>query len=629
MANPVEEVGVAAYGDCLIYPRPGRDPRTGREIAIHSLSRGGFLVVDPFTRSAIQVEGERPFHCGWAVAQAPDGTIYQCDYGKPDRKLCAWRWDGPTARVVAEPDVLAVFTIDVAPDGRVYIPDYTRNQLHRFDPKTRQVELLGGFKEFTEHIRDVACGRDGLVYLVGYSYVPVNGSNHALIAFDPATGKRWSVETDAVAPGLTVSRGPIVKDADGHVLVDAKRWGNALRMELVNGRAQPIDPTTARVNEKGQPLAFAGGDMIRGVSISFEGVKSFPGIASPSSAEPAHAEVRRLRAKVEYVGADMKESPFDVSFNGSPLRIFSIAAGGGRIWGGTFIPLTLFSYDIKSNTFTGYDNPTPINGEIYNMAWANHKLYMASYVQACLTRFDPAKPYRKDDSAQANPKQLGRMKEDGLHLHRIHGVAQDKQGNVYFAAYGDYGCRDGGICRIDPRSDAVTRWIYAETSMDSMVYLPETDRLLVCEMRGGEKAIRFTIVNPQNGSIEWSEPMIQDQGAIHSWVYADGMVYGMHAYRATMIAFDPRSRKIVNRQEEMRVGEHCRNAMTLGPDGRLWGLTTQCVFALSRDFKQLETIAEYPDHAEMSGNRYGLCWGDDGCLYFPNGTRLMRIRPGK
>lgn len=40
----------------------------------------------------------------------------------------------------------------------------------------------------------------------------------------------------------------------------------------------------------------------------------------------------------------------------------------------------------------------------------------------------------------------------------------------------------------------------------------------------------------------------------------------------------------------------------------------------------VEVIAEYEDHAGGSVYRFGLCFGDDGHLYFASGTHLFRMR---
>ena len=77
---------------------------------------------------------------------------------------------------------------------------------------------------------------------------------------------------------------------------------------------------------------------------------------------------------------------------------------------------------------------------------------------------------------------------------------------------------------------------------------------------------------------------------------------------------------------EMGLGDNCNNCLIFGPDNRIWGLTVKCVFAAERDLSRFEKVADYEDHAGLNCNRFGLCTGPDGNVYFPNGLHLMRIR---
>ena len=75
----VEDLGVQAHSDVWLGFRLGKNPKTGSEVVIGSLSRGGFMVIDPVAKKGIQARPERPYVNGgwWAIWQAPDGSIYQ------------------------------------------------------------------------------------------------------------------------------------------------------------------------------------------------------------------------------------------------------------------------------------------------------------------------------------------------------------------------------------------------------------------------------------------------------------------------------------------------------------------------------------------------------------------------
>ncbi|MCX5661713.1 MAG: WD40 repeat domain-containing protein [Planctomycetota bacterium] len=600
MPYVLENLGSPAQDDLWMTFRPGRDPRTGAEVVLGSLSRGGFVVIDPRAKTSVQIPSERGFGCAWAIAQAPNGDVWQADYGTPDPKLCVWDWKSARSRIVAKHPINGVFTIDVAPDGKVYLPAYTTNTMHRYDPVTGKFDDFGKYDEFNPHIRNVYCGGDGIVYVTSISY----STGTCVVALDPATGRKWRVNPPPGVPADSFRL--LFKDGSGQVLVGFAKWGRVLWSELVNGEPRPIASESVRITSNSSSLAFSDGGYIEGIDLH----------------------------DVTYIDPKGETVKFKADYAGSPLRIFSIAPGGGRIWGGTFIPLTLFEFDTATSKPIYHGNPTKSGGEIYSMVFAAGKLFMASYVDAILTRYDPAKPVRRDDSIQANPANLGKMKETGKPLQRPHGYAMDTRGQVYFSALGGYGCNDSGVCRIDPVSENVTRWIFPDTKFDAMVHHAATDQLVVSEVRLGVKGVRFTFLSPHDGSVKWSEVVIDDQGEMHSMLApkpdekgdAADVIYGMHAYRATLVAFSVSKKKIVAVMPEMRVGEHCWNALMWGPDGRIWGLTDEQVFAVDRGLKTVETIVDLRPHGKATANRFGLVTGDDGAVYLANGTDLMRIK---
>jgi hypothetical protein len=183
------------------------------------------------------------------------------------------------------------------------------------------------------------------------------------------------------------------------------------------------------------------------------------------------------------------------------------------------------------------------------------------------------------------------------------------------------------ICRVEPGSDRVTRWIYPGSTMGALVWLAASARLLVSERRAGEDGIRFTILSPADGKILWSEMVIRDQGAVVSWLDSGAdLVYGLHAHRATLFAFSLSQQRISAELREIPLGTHCHNALMFGPDGQIWGLTNRCVFAADRELTAARAVVEYEDHADGNFYRFGMCRGPDGTIYFPNGPRLMRVR---
>ncbi|MBI2194973.1 MAG: hypothetical protein HYU36_23580 [Planctomycetes bacterium] len=120
--------------------------------------------------------------------------------------------------------------------------------------------------------------------------------------------------------------------------------------------------------------------------------------------------------------------------------------------------------------------------------------------------------------------------------------------------------------------------------------------------------------------------MIQDDGDITAWLNDGGdWVYGLHDYRATLFAYSLKERRIVKEVRELGFGHHCKESLIFGPDGRIWGVTRECVFAVDRLLERKERLADYEDRMLLPHSRFGFCAGPDGHLYFLNGPRLMRV----
>ncbi|MCX5662638.1 MAG: hypothetical protein NTW19_23405 [Planctomycetota bacterium] len=608
MRYTIEDLGVGARGDLWANWRHARHPKTGEEFALGALTRGGFVLINPATKSAAQVRPPRPTFSGEGVAQAPlsgglGGTIYQCDYGPPNPRpyLMAWDWDGQVSRAVMDVPVSSVMTIDAGIDGGVYLPDYSENTMFRVDPRVDSkgpgFKTFTDFKPFGQYIRNVFCGLDRLVYVTSNTYGSDEGITTVVAALDPATGRTFAVEAGALKG--SVAWGGLTKDAVGRVLVPTYHWGRPIWHEVVDGKLRDVDQKSLRLAAGGSPLTFDDGSAISAVKLK----------------------------EVTFLDPAGKSSTFTIEREESPLRLFSVASGGGKIWNGTFMPLQLSSYDPGTREVVDFGNPSQTEGEPYTMAFVRGKLYLACYCNAHVVRYDPARPIRRDASIHANPAHLGRVKEEGLPLQRPVGVAVDTQERVFFAAMGGYGCLDSGMVRIDARTDELVRWLYPNTTVGAITFHKASGLILFSERREGEEGIRFTLLSPEDGSTVWSEIVLHDGGAIHSLLDGgDGLVYGLHAHRAALFAFDVKARKIVASLPELGVGHHCHNALVDGPDGRIWGVTTDAVYAVDRGLKKVEVLGNYAKGTGYDSHRFGACFGEDGHLYFHHGNNIMRLR---
>lgn len=605
MSYVIEDLGPIAWGDRCMLARHGIDPATGEEVALVSLSRNGFMVVRPREQAALQVPAPKPFTEWWAIAQAPDGSVYQVEYsgGGGDSCVTRWNWDGD-ATIVAHVPGKAFFTCDVAPDGRVYAPEYSKNVMCRYDPTTGAVDTPGEYAAFGDHLRDVACGADGLVYVTCTNY-----ARTGVVVLDPESGETRELDAGDAA-GLTVNWEALSKDSYGRVCVPATKWGRALFFEARDGALHSAEQSViARADGM---LAFRDGGYLK----KLDEVPHL-GESSPDG-----------KVAVTYVDPGGATHEFDIDRQGVPLRIFSIACELDRVWVGTFIPLTLASYDPLHDKRYHYGNPSETDGEIYTMIGAADKLLLGSYCGAVFTRFDPGQPWRRDGALTDNPAHLGRMREERP-MQRPYGVARDERGLAYFSAMGGYGVPDSGICRIDPRTGQFDAWVYGNTTFTMLVYVAAREQLVVAERRDGEPHLRLTFVDPHDGREIASNPILEGDGEITDLVYdGEDTLFGLHAYTATVFAYSLSQHEMIARREELGLGHHLYDTFTCAPDGRVWGVTAEVVYAFDRRLQKVEVLGRYEDQADGSFYRFGAGFGPDGHFYFPNGPHLMRLRVG-
>ncbi|MBI3987448.1 MAG: hypothetical protein HY343_11035 [Lentisphaerae bacterium] len=628
----VEDLGVAGQGEAHLDWEMGilaRHPRTQSEYVVHPSFEHGFLVIDPRARSGRHVQPDFALfdHTSRSVAQGADGAIYSfgmCKGSHSGAMRCAllkWDWEGNRSLPVAEfaGAFPVVPMIECDREGHVY----GGGQLYRIDPRSgavseclQKVGWLGG-----------VCGRDRLWYAV---------SSGALVCQDPRNGATRAVV--GVPPGIALT---LKKDGAGRVIIPVemdRREGRVYWLELVDGKAVPVDASAVRLAET----------VIGNNEAALR--EPFFRMLMPYVFEDGSYLSRLIETEVTHVDATGRAHTFSVERKDTPLRLFSIQEGGGKLWMSSILPLVLLSYDPPTGTFAHYRTPTHSVGEIYSLAWCGGRLFMACYPRAHVTRYDPAQPWRWDDGTRANPAHLGPMKRgaldapnrsaDGglldaprvepapLYLHRPYGKTMDTRGNVYFSAAGDYGCVDSGLCRIDRHTEAMTRWIYPDTAMTALTYLPQRDQLLVFEARRQEpRALRFTFVSPEDGRILDSHVILRDEGRVIALLHDGGdLVYGLHDVRGAIFAYSLKEQKITASLQELGLGHHCYESLAWGPDGRIWGLTRECVFAVTRDLTAKERLADYPDFAEGNFYRFGFVYGPDRHLYFANGAHLMRLK---
>ena len=605
----VDDLGVIGRGGANYDHVSGiiaRHPVTDDEYIIHTTFARGFVAINPRTRTSVHVLPESCITERSAV-QGPGGRIYQISGGT----LVAWDWKDACSRPVVDfpPPLAGAAYVDFDACGRAYLWGY-HSPLWKLDLHTLAVEVLA------DAGAAVCNRRDGCVYIL---------SGGEITWYDPATGARRPV---AMEDGSPCKGGPVLKDGAGRCIIPRDMKTHAGRtwwLELVGPTACLTDASHVRLAR----TIVANTDVGQ--------VEPWQAYLSPYVLADGSYVSRVVGREMTIVDAAGRMRTFTYEAKELPLRLFSTEAGGGRIWVGSILPLCLLSHNPRSGATENHGTPTPSAGEIYSMVWSQGRLFYASYPAAFVSRYDPSRPWRFDDTVQANPRQFGMMKDPGGTgaVHRPQGKAIDPRGNVYFAALGDYGCPDSAVCRIDVETEQVRRWVLPDMITGAIGYVASTDQLVVVASPGaggpaglGARGLMFLLICPETGRVQWSEVMIRDSGTVNAWLHVEGdIVYGLHDYRATLFAFDVKQGKIVAERRELGLGDHLWNALWKGADGRIWGLTRTCCFAAERDLSNVEVIARYTPFSAGGYSAFGIGITDDGSVYFPDGEHLRRLRP--
>lgn len=95
-------------------------------------------------------------------------------------------------------------------------------------------------------------------------------------------------------------------------------------------------------------------------------------------------------------------------YAGDGAGLFCVANGpGGRIYGGTYMPLEMFWYDPATGALENPGNPTDIRGEIYSFLDHHGILYLCAYPGSFLSKLNPAKPWNYGKEPANNPRAFG------------------------------------------------------------------------------------------------------------------------------------------------------------------------------------------------------------------------------
>lgn len=435
--------------------------------------------------------------------------------------------------------------MDEDAEGRIWIGSYGAADLTSYDPRTGQFEPRGRMDE-TDMYNYPLVNTDGTVANL------IRMTKPHVVVFDPRTGNKQTVGPVTVKGESSLD---MLRGTDGklYLVTDAQKF-------RIDGMAAvPVDTVPA------------------------------------SAAEPPLPDGTTFRfadhASREFVvrTSDGKEQTFKLAYDATGTDIFSLHGGpDGCVYGSSVLPLDLFRYDPASSALTDLGRCSESNGELYSMANFEQKLYLAAYPAARLSVYDPKLPYHFGTDADSNPRDLGRMDDIS---YRPRSSLAGPLGRVWVASIPDYGRWGGPLSWYEPATGAKKSYnaIAGDASCYTLAYLPASECLAVGTSISGGSGTQPRVSQAQLFLWDYRQERKLWEGTLDRPVAAfnallalpGGQLLGtvVGGDKPELFVFDPASRTFVRRMDTPP-GTPLDLGLQLGPDGAIYGFTSQRIYRL-------------------------------------------------
>jgi hypothetical protein len=449
--------------------------------------------------------------------------------------------------------------MDEDADGRIWIGSYGTADLTSYDPRSG---------EFTRY------GRMDGVDMYNYPLVNDDGTIACLIrmtrphvvVLDPKTG-----EKQVVGPVTTKGKETLDlrKGNDGRLYITSS-VGNfriegmkAVPVDVVPG--PPHDPTLP----DGSTFAFA---------------------------DAAEQIYRNLRIRPPHG----KTRTFELDYVASGSDIFCLHAGpDGCVYGSSILPEHLFRHNPRDGELVDLGRCSASTGEAYSMANLDGKIYISSYPGARLSVYDPAQPYHFGDQMGDNPRDVGRIDDIS---YRPRSTLAGPLGRVWLASIPDYGRWGGPLSYYDPQSGKKKAYyrIVGEGSCYTLAHLKAEELIAAgTSISGGSgtrpkvsQAVLFLWDYKAEKKV-WEGTLDRPVSAFNALVVGpDGRLYGtVQGGNAApeIFVFDPKARAFAERIA-LPGGNPLDLGLQNGPDGKVHGFTSSCIYRLDPSSLTVEEI---------------------------------------
>jgi hypothetical protein len=175
-------------------------------------------------------------------------------------------------------------------------------------------------------------------------------------------------------------------------------------------------------------------------------------------------------------------------------------------------------------------------------------------------------------------------------------------GRVYVGGYPDYGLLGGAISVYDPKKNEKKTYphIIRNQSIASMAYIENLDLIAVrSSVRGGtgtraaETESKLILWDPNDGRKVFETIVVGGAKTVLSLATTkEGVLYGITDNEKVFV-FDSEKREI-KKILDLGIKNPIEVSLQLGPDGRLYGLAREAVFAINPKDDQVSLLGRPP-----------------------------------
>ena len=569
----VERIGVAVkavvWGNS--QGRLARSP-AGRDgmfyMGYYSNTGSSLVGIEP--ASGERLEEKLPSPGGYGLAEGADGSVYIGGVGPGNM----YRFDPATKQMRnlggKEFGSDYVWACAASPDGkRIYGATYPQSKLLEYDIEAGKLRDLGRMSEKEAYARGVCVDAFGKVW-VGI------GIHADLVVYDPDAGRHTSVLPDEFKRNSTcynlAASGPYVFCSllfDGKLLVfDARTRALVRALDPPKGDVfwmttlgAPPGEIYLNAHPSGALYHYSvAGDKLARLAEGLGQCELVKDGRCVYGTDDQDFFVHDLREKKHLVRTKLAEAR-------DGMALMTLCTGrDGFIYGSTYINQHMFRLDPKTDRIEDLGKVVQMGGQVDSMcAGRDGRIYMGSYSFAVVSVYDPARPWRAGTGADANPREIGRIRGQ----YRTRSCALGPDGNLYMGTIPSYNSAPtGAFSRINPATNEITTW--------------------------------HDLV----------------PGGAVNWVLADEKyVYG--AGGGKFFVFDPKTARAAY------VTDLAVSAMTLASTGDIIGTANKGVFVFSP--REMKVIHSQPCPV---GDFTHICTAPDGNSYGINASHIARITPG-